>query len=130
MIFIFGYIKPNIRTSNKNILNQISSENFYGFAVWFSVILLYENFSYRYAVFIILLYFIYSENNDSIQKIVILSVFLMPSSLVEINFVNYLTMFINKISVYTLGFIILNIFYQDLKNNLFKKESGSSSNKI
>ena len=130
VIFIFGYIKPNIRTSNKNILNQISSENFYGFAVWFSVILLYENFSYRYAVFIILLYFIYSENNDSIQKIVILSVFLMPSSLVEINFVNYLTMFINKISVYTLGFMILNIFYQDLKNNLFKKEPGSSSNKI
>ena len=68
--------------------------------------------------------------DDSIQKIVILSVFLMPSSLVEINFVNYLTMFINKISVYTLGFIILNIFYQDLKNNLFKKEPGSSSNKI
>ena len=130
VIFIFGYIKPNIRTSNKNILNQISSENFYGFAVWFSVILLYENFSYRYAVFIVLLYFIYSENNDSIQKIVILSIFLMPSSLVEINFVNYLTMFINKISVYTLGFIILNIFYQDLKNDLFRKEPGTSSNKI
>ena len=43
LIFIFGYIKPNIRTSNKNILNQISSENFYGFAVWFSVCLLYTS---------------------------------------------------------------------------------------
>lgn len=130
ILFIFGYIKPNIRNSNNNILNQISSENFYGFAVWFSVILLYENFSYRYAVFIVLLYFIYSENSDSIRKIVILSVFLMPSSLVEINFVNYLTMFINKISLYTLGFIILNIFYQDLKNNIFIKEPNKLLKKI
>ena len=61
----------------------------------------------------------------NVGKIILitLSIFLMPSSLIEINFVNYLTMFINKISLYTLGFIILNIFYQDLKNNLFKKES-------
>ena len=122
IIFIFGYIKPNMKIKNKNMLNRMSSENFYGFTAWFSVILLYENFSYRYAVFIVLLYFIYSENNDSIQKTIILSIFLMPSSLIEYKFVNYLIMYLNKISIYILGFIVLNIFYQDLKNNILIKE--------
>lgn len=103
MLFVFSRNKY-INELPGNLNNDI----FVGFSAWFTLVVLYENFSYRLALFIVFFFYLYTKNhNKYFQLSIILSLFLTPNSLVEFKILNYAILLVNKISIYILFFFVL-----------------------
>lgn len=99
----------------KNFPNKlISDEDFLGFTAWFGLIIFYENFSYRLAVFTIIFYFLFLEKNKLIQVLLVLAVFLTPTSLVEFDIIRIPLLVVSKLSLYILTFFIFHKAFQIL----------------
>ena len=92
----------------------ISNEEFLGFTAWFALIILYENFSYRLAIFSFIFYFIFVENKKFIQIFLMLAIFLTPTSLIEFEVIRVTILLINKISLYVVAFFIFHKAFQIL----------------
>ena len=90
----------------------ITNEEFLGFTAWFALIVLYENFSYRLAIFSFIFYFIFIENKKTIQNVLILAFFLTPTSIVEFELFRIVILFVNKVSIYVVAFFIFHKAFQ------------------
>tara|TARA_B100000131_G_scaffold322665_1_gene377476 strand:- start:1316 stop:3139 length:1824 start_codon:yes stop_codon:yes gene_type:complete len=92
----------------------ISNEEFLGFTAWFALIILYENFSYRLAIFSFIFYFIFVDNKKFIQILLMMAIFLTPTSLIEFEIIRMTILFVNKISLYIVAFFIFHKAFQIL----------------
>ena len=90
----------------------ITNEEFLGFTAWFALIVLYENFSYRLAIFSFIFYFIFIENKKTIQNVLVLAFFLTPTSIVEFELFRIAILFVNKVSIYVVAFFIFHKAFQ------------------
>jgi hypothetical protein len=92
----------------------ISEEDFLGYTAWYGLIIFYENFSYRLAVFTIIFYFLFLEKNKLIQVLLVFAVFLTPTSLIEFDIIRIPLLAISKLSLYVLTFFIFHKAFQIL----------------
>ena len=92
----------------------ISEEDFLGYTAWYGLIIFYENFSYRLAVFTIIFYFLFLEKNKLIQGLLVFAVFLTPTSLIEFDIIRVPLLAISKLSLYVLTFFIFHKAFQIL----------------
>lgn len=113
LLYLFLILIFRNKVFIRNFPNKfITNEEFLGFTAWFALIILYENFSYRLAVFSFLLFFIYLENKKTLKNVIILAFFLTPTSLVEFEIFKIALMIVNKISLYVLAFFIFHKAFQ------------------
>jgi hypothetical protein len=121
---IIIYLTRKESILNNKMIGTIHQEDYFGFTFWFWVILLYENFSYRLAMFTLFFYFTYITNTKRIKILVIMSIFLTPTSLVEFSLLEYSVLIIGKISLYSIGLLSLNLIYLEARKILKKRNKS------
>lgn len=113
LVYLFLILIFRNKVFIKDFPNKfITNEEFLGYTAWFALIILYENFSYRLAVFSFILFFIYLENKTTLKNVIIVAFFLTPTSLVEFEIFKIALMIVNKISLYVLAFFIFHKAFQ------------------